>query len=147
VHSLPCHPPGFPSLVLSASLQIKWEELQGALDRFSAFFTCPRFDNASTEREMKAVDSEHTNNLQDDVRKEEGAEEGTMAPGHPVHGWKGLIPPFSFLRLDLPLNPASLLPLCLLPFPPSLLRGGVFSSCRSPPPTPSTLFTSSDQGT
>lgn len=116
VHSLLCHPLGFSSLVLSPSLQIKWEELQGALDRFSAFFTCPRFDNASTEREMKAVDSEHTNNLQDDVRKEEGVEEGTMAVGRSVHGWKGLVPPFSFLRLDLPLNPASLLPLRLHPF-------------------------------
>jgi len=67
ITSLP--PSLLPSLHFSL-LQIKWQELHGALDRFSAFFTCPRFDQASTEREMKAVDSEHTNNLQDDVRLE-----------------------------------------------------------------------------
>jgi len=75
-------PPSIPPSLLPS--QIKWEELYGALDRFSAFYTCPRFDNASTEREMKAVDSEHTNNLQDDVsekKRKEGRREGGRKGG------------------------------------------------------------------
>lgn len=47
--------------------QVKWDHLHGALDRFSSFFICPRFDNSSVDREVKAVDSEFYNNLQDDV--------------------------------------------------------------------------------
>ncbi|EKU21330.1 insulysin [Nannochloropsis gaditana CCMP526] len=77
---------------------IKWEELQGALDRFSAFFTCPRFDNASTEREMKAVDSEHTNNLQDDGWRLFQLQKSTAHPEHPFHKFgsgnlRTLLPP------------------------------------------------------
>ncbi|EWM30042.1 insulin-degrading enzyme [Nannochloropsis gaditana] len=77
---------------------IKWEELQGALDRFSAFFTCPRFDNASTEREMKAVDSEHSNNLQDDGWRLFQLQKSTAHPEHPFHKFgsgnrKTLLPP------------------------------------------------------
>jgi len=34
-------------------------KLQGALDRFSGFFTSPLFDESSTRREMEAIDSEH----------------------------------------------------------------------------------------
>jgi secreted Zn-dependent insulinase-like peptidase len=51
-------------------LQVKWDQLQEALDRFSSFYICPKFDNSSTDREMRAVDSEHINSLQDDVSRQ-----------------------------------------------------------------------------
>jgi insulysin len=40
--------------------------LAGALDRFSAFFSCPLFLKDTIDREIKAVDSEHTNNIHAD---------------------------------------------------------------------------------
>jgi hypothetical protein len=40
------------------------DHLHKALDRFAAFFSCPLFTESCTEREMKAVDSENTGNLQ-----------------------------------------------------------------------------------
>ena len=42
------------------------ESLSGALDRFSQFFISPLFSPSSTSREMKAVDSEHAKNKQND---------------------------------------------------------------------------------
>lgn len=45
-------------------------KLEEALDRFASFFSCPLFSPSGTEREMKAVDSEHNKNLQDDDRRE-----------------------------------------------------------------------------
>jgi insulysin len=42
------------------------EFFEGALDIFSAFFTCPLFTEAATSREMNAVDNENTKNLQSD---------------------------------------------------------------------------------
>lgn len=41
--------------------------LPGALDRFSAFFKNPLFSPSCTARELKAVDSEHKKNLQNDT--------------------------------------------------------------------------------
>uniref|UniRef100_A0A914S5H5 Peptidase M16 N-terminal domain-containing protein n=1 Tax=Parascaris equorum TaxID=6256 RepID=A0A914S5H5_PAREQ len=38
----------------------------GALDRFVQFFLCPQFTESATEREVCAVDSENSNNLQND---------------------------------------------------------------------------------
>jgi insulysin len=42
------------------------DHLEGALDRFAAFFTCPLLSDSSTSREINAVDSENTKNLQVD---------------------------------------------------------------------------------
>jgi insulysin len=42
------------------------DHLEGALDRFAAFFTCPLLSDSSTSREVNAVDSENTKNLQVD---------------------------------------------------------------------------------
>jgi len=42
------------------------DHLEGALDRFAAFFTCPLLSDSSTNREVNAVDSENTKNLQVD---------------------------------------------------------------------------------
>ncbi|WFD22426.1 insulysin [Malassezia equina] len=41
--------------------------LEGALDRFAQFFLEPLFDPSCTEREIRAVDSEHKKNLQSDL--------------------------------------------------------------------------------
>lgn len=43
------------------------DALEGALDRFSGFFYEPLFNEDCTEREIKAVDSEHKKNLQSDM--------------------------------------------------------------------------------
>ena len=43
------------------------DALEGALDRFAGFFYEPLFNEDCTEREIKAVDSEHKKNLQNDV--------------------------------------------------------------------------------
>lgn len=43
------------------------ESLEGALDRFAGFFVDPLFAANCTEREIRAVDSEHSKNLQQDM--------------------------------------------------------------------------------
>jgi hypothetical protein len=43
------------------------DALEGALDRFAGFFYEPLFNEDCTEREIKAVDSEHKKNLQSDM--------------------------------------------------------------------------------
>lgn len=42
------------------------EHLEAAFDRFSQFFISPLFTESGTEREVLAVDSEHTNNVKND---------------------------------------------------------------------------------
>lgn len=42
-------------------------KLEGALDRFAQFFIAPRFTESATDREIKAVNSEHEKNLATDV--------------------------------------------------------------------------------
>uniref|UniRef100_A0A0B7AYG5 Insulin-degrading enzyme n=2 Tax=Arion vulgaris TaxID=1028688 RepID=A0A0B7AYG5_9EUPU len=42
------------------------ENLSGALDRFAQFFCCPLFTASATGREVNAVDSENSRNLQSD---------------------------------------------------------------------------------
>ena len=39
------------------------QHLEGALDRFAQFFLAPLFTETATDREMKAVDSENSKNL------------------------------------------------------------------------------------
>lgn len=43
------------------------DALEGALDRFSGFFYEPLFSEDCTEREIKAVNSEHKKNIQSDL--------------------------------------------------------------------------------
>ena len=43
--------------------------LEGAIDRFSQFFISPLFDFTLVERELNAVNSEHTKNINDDRRR------------------------------------------------------------------------------
>ena len=46
--------------------EVNYDYLEGALDRFAQFFICPLFLENTTDREIRAVDSEHKKNLQDD---------------------------------------------------------------------------------
>ncbi|KAI8981618.1 Metalloenzyme, LuxS/M16 peptidase-like protein [Mycotypha africana] len=59
--------------------------LEGALDRFSHFFIDPLFSESCTERELKAVDSEHKKNLQSDCWRIAQVEKSLSNPNHPWH--------------------------------------------------------------
>ncbi|GMH33522.1 hypothetical protein BSKO_01356 [Bryopsis sp. KO-2023] len=45
---------------------VNHEHLESALDRFAQFFICPLISEDGTDREVKAVDSEHSKNLNTD---------------------------------------------------------------------------------
>ena len=45
------------------------EAFEGALDRFAQFFISPIFNEGSVERELKAIDNEFSNNLNNDARR------------------------------------------------------------------------------
>eukprot|EP00808_Paulinella_micropora_P011826 g35728.t1 len=57
--------------------------LEEALDRFSQFFISPLMTQGMTERELRAVDSEHQKNLQQDVRRHWHLNKSTSNPKHP----------------------------------------------------------------
>lgn len=57
--------------------------LEGALDRFAQFFLEPLFDPSCTEREIRAVDSEHKKNLQSDLWRAFQLEKSLCDPAHP----------------------------------------------------------------
>jgi len=59
-------------------------QLYGALDKFSGFFTSPLFTEDLTERELNAVDSENNKNLQEDARREYQLWRSTAKKGHSV---------------------------------------------------------------
>ncbi|KAJ3326456.1 Insulinase (Peptidase M16) [Blyttiomyces sp. JEL0837] len=59
------------------------EYLEGALDRFTQFFVSPLFLDSCTEREMKAVDSEHKKNIQADGWRIHQLQKDLSAPDHP----------------------------------------------------------------
>lgn len=59
--------------------------LEGALDRFSHFFIDPLFSESCTERELRAVDSEHKKNLQSDCWRIAQVEKLLSNPDHPWH--------------------------------------------------------------
>lgn len=56
--------------------------LEGALDRFAQFFLEPLFDPSCTEREIRAVDSEHKKNLQSDMWRSFQLEKSLCDPSH-----------------------------------------------------------------
>ncbi|KXS09469.1 LuxS/MPP-like metallohydrolase [Gonapodya prolifera JEL478] len=62
---------------------IQADYLREALDRFSGFFTCPLFDPSCTDREMRAVDSEHKGNMQEDGHRLHQIEKTLCDPKHP----------------------------------------------------------------
>ncbi|KAI8074834.1 Metalloenzyme, LuxS/M16 peptidase-like protein [Gongronella butleri] len=59
--------------------------LDGALDRFAHFFIDPLFLNSCTEREIRAVDSEHKKNLQSDSWRVAQVEKTLSNKAHPWH--------------------------------------------------------------
>lgn len=59
------------------------DHLEGALDRFAQFFLQPLFDASCTEREIRAVDSEHKKNLQSDAWRAFQLEKSLSDPKHP----------------------------------------------------------------
>jgi insulysin len=59
--------------------------LWGALDRFGQFFISPLFLEDTVDRELKAVDSEHKMNLQDDTWRMIQLDKALANPDHPYH--------------------------------------------------------------
>ncbi|WVQ84725.1 hypothetical protein IAT38_006882 [Cryptococcus sp. DSM 104549] len=58
------------------------DALEEALDRFACFFVEPLFNEDCTDREIKAVDSEHKKNLQNDAWRVSQLEQSLSKPGH-----------------------------------------------------------------
>ncbi|EIE83827.1 hypothetical protein G6F46_002708 [Rhizopus delemar] len=63
--------------------EVGQEHLEGALDRFAQFFISPLFSDSCTERELKAVDSEHKKNRQQDSWRMFQLEKSLSNPDHP----------------------------------------------------------------
>ncbi|KAI8388880.1 Metalloenzyme, LuxS/M16 peptidase-like protein [Radiomyces spectabilis] len=63
--------------------EVGHEYLEGALDRFAQFFISPLFSDSCTERELKAVDSEHKKNRQQDSWRMFQLEKALSNPDHP----------------------------------------------------------------
>ena len=59
------------------------QHLQGALDRFAAFFTAPLLNADKIDRERNAVHSEYTSKIQDDSRRYFDALKQVTHPEHP----------------------------------------------------------------
>lgn len=60
------------------------EHLEEGLDRFSQFFLAPLFNPELVEREMKAVDSEHSKNIPNDFRRIFQVKRKAFESGHPA---------------------------------------------------------------
>ncbi|KJH53656.1 peptidase, M16 family [Dictyocaulus viviparus] len=61
---------------------VKPDQLKGALDRFVQFFLAPQFTESATEREVCAIDSEHSNNLKNDAWRKLQVERFLSKRGH-----------------------------------------------------------------
>ena len=59
------------------------EKLRGAIDRFAQFFLHPLFTESVTKRELKAVDSENSKNLQSDSWRLQQLSKWASDPRHP----------------------------------------------------------------
>ncbi|EJC99127.1 uncharacterized protein FOMMEDRAFT_160691 [Fomitiporia mediterranea MF3/22] len=71
------------------------DALDGALELFSEFFHCPLFHEDSALREVEAVDSEYTKDMQDDTWRLEYLDRSLARSGHPLrkfnHGTKATL--------------------------------------------------------
>lgn len=65
--------------------EVNHEHLLGALDRFAGFFTCPLFNRDSTDKEIRAVDSENKKNLQSDLWRLYQLDKSLTNVEHPYH--------------------------------------------------------------
>ena len=59
------------------------DALPGALERFSGFFSEPLFTSSGTLREVQAIDSEHSKNLQSDFWRSDAVLRRRARPDHP----------------------------------------------------------------
>ncbi|CAN0048275.1 unnamed protein product [Phaeothamnion confervicola] len=59
------------------------DHMAGALDIFAQFFIGPLFTESATEREMMAVDSEHSKNLQNDYWRQARLLQDLASADHP----------------------------------------------------------------
>ena len=103
------------------------DHLQEAVARFASFFKCPLFDEDSTSREMKAVDSENSKNLQSDMWRLLQLVKSLSKEDHPFNAFStGNVDTLGGVRdcdgtcvcLCIPLH-TSHVSLSLLPIPPS----------------------------
>jgi len=60
------------------------DSLWAALDRFAQFFLCPLFTESATDRELNAVDSEHSKNQQSDTWRWAQLQKNDANPAHPI---------------------------------------------------------------
>lgn len=67
--------------------QVKNDAFEGALDRFSRFFIDPLMTDALSEREVNAVDSEHSKNLQNEFWRTRQVYRSLVNRAHPSHGF------------------------------------------------------------
>ncbi|KAJ3359614.1 Insulinase (Peptidase M16) [Allomyces javanicus] len=65
--------------------EVHADHLDGALDRFAQFFHAPLFSESCTDRELRAVDSENSKNLQVDVWRLSQLRKSLSDPTHPYH--------------------------------------------------------------
>ncbi len=65
--------------------EVRNDAFEGALDRFAQFFVAPKFTPAFVEREIRAVDSEHAKNLQDDDWRARRVFWSQARADHPQH--------------------------------------------------------------
>jgi insulysin len=63
--------------------EVDTDALSGALDRFAQFFIEPLFLASTLGRELKAVDSEHRDNISDDSMRILQLQKSTSNPNHP----------------------------------------------------------------
>ncbi|KAJ2616625.1 metalloprotease [Coemansia sp. RSA 1365] len=63
--------------------ELTYDALEDALDRFSQFFINPLFTADCTDREVRAVDSEHKKNIQSDMWRQYQLGKELSSPNHP----------------------------------------------------------------
>jgi len=65
--------------------QVANDAFPEALDRFAQFFVTPLFNADYVAREMNAVDSEHSKNIENDSWRIQQVERNMALPSHPMH--------------------------------------------------------------
>ena len=65
--------------------EVQPEQLERTLDRFAQFFIAPIFGEDAVDRELHAVASEHSKNLQNDAWRKRQLLKSFANPGHPYH--------------------------------------------------------------
>jgi insulysin len=65
--------------------QVANDAFPEALDRFAQFFVAPLFNPDYVAREMNAVDSEHSKNIENDMWRVQQVQRDMALPSHPMH--------------------------------------------------------------